>query len=185
MATDDELRIAQEIMKTVRRLQLPLQLDEITEGRGNCFPLSVLAQCRRREIKQHMNEPIRRLMAQNNPTLLRRAVHAFMTNSRHQSIQEYKGRYTEVLAALDNKNWNEYWKVMLRNYEWVDYIFIQSTAWFLKHDIIIVTTSSTEDHPYITISGNLSSHPIDNWDKIKCKLPITPALRSKSLKKQD
>ena len=46
MATEDELRIAHEIMKTVRRLQLPLQLDEITEGRGNCFPLSVLAQCR-------------------------------------------------------------------------------------------------------------------------------------------
>ena len=72
MATEDELRIAQEIMNTVRRLQLPLQLDEITEGRGNCFPLSVLAQCRRQEIKQHLTDPIKSLMEQNNPTLLRR-----------------------------------------------------------------------------------------------------------------
>ena len=62
MATEDELRIAQEIMKTLRRLQLPLRLDEITEGRGNCFPLSVLAQCRRQEMKQHMNEPYRSLI---------------------------------------------------------------------------------------------------------------------------
>ena len=129
MATEDELRIAQEIIQTVRRLQLPLQLDEITEGRGNCFPLSVLAQCRRLEIIQHLNETLRSLIEQNNPTLLRRAVHEFMENSRHQTIQEYKRRYTEVLAALDNRNWREYWKVMLRNYEWVDYIFIQSTAW--------------------------------------------------------
>ena len=33
MATADEIRIAHEIMKAVRRLQLPLKLDEITEGR--------------------------------------------------------------------------------------------------------------------------------------------------------
>jgi hypothetical protein len=94
-------------------------------------------------------------MEQNNPTLLRSAVHAFMANSRHETVQEYKRRYTEVLAA-----WREYWNVMLRNYEWVDYIFIQSTAWFLCRDIIIVTTSSTEDHPYITISGNLADERV-------------------------
>ena len=50
MATENEWRIAQEIMKTVRRHELPLRLDEITKGRGNCFPLSILAQCRRPEI---------------------------------------------------------------------------------------------------------------------------------------
>ena len=87
MATKDEKRIAHEIMNTVRRLQLPLRLDAITEGRGNCFPLSVLAQCQRQEIKQHLNGAIRILMDQNDPTLLRRAVHAFMANSRHETIQ--------------------------------------------------------------------------------------------------
>ena len=40
MATQDETRIALEILKKVRALNLPLKLDEITEGRGNCFPLS-------------------------------------------------------------------------------------------------------------------------------------------------
>ena len=160
MATADEIRIAHEIMKAVRRLQLPLKLDEITEGRGNCFPLSVLAQCRRQEIFHQLYSPIKNLAHQGDPTLLRRAIFTFMTNSRHQTIQEYKRRYQEILATLDGRNWREYWEVMIRNYEWVDYIFIQSTAWFLGHDIIIVTTTSTEDHPYITISGNLNDEQI-------------------------
>jgi hypothetical protein len=50
MAMENEKMIAGEIMNTVRRLQLPLKLDEITEGRGNCFPLAILAQGRRSEI---------------------------------------------------------------------------------------------------------------------------------------
>ena len=62
---------------------------------------------------------------------------------------------------------------MLRNYEWVDSIFIQFTAWFLQHDIIIVTTSSTEDHPYITISGNLDD------ERIPCQgIPLTIGTKS-------
>ena len=173
MATADEIRIAHEIMKAVRRLQLPLKLDEITEGRGNCFPLSVLAQCRRQEIFQHLTTPIKGLIQQGDPTLLRRAVHSFIMKSRHPTIQSYKRRYEEILAALDNRTWREYWEVMVRDYEWVDYIFIQSAAWFLGHDIIIVTTTSTEDHSYITISGNL----ID--EQIPCPgIPLTIGSKS-------
>jgi hypothetical protein len=173
MATADEIRIAHEIMKAVRRLQLPLQLDEITEGRGNCFPLSVLAQCRRREIFHHLNSPIKNLAQQGDPTLLRRAICTFMMSSRHQKIQEYKRRYQEILATLDNRTWREYWNVMLRNYEWVDSVFIQSTAWFLGLDIIIITTTSTDEHPYITISGNL----VD--EQIPCQgIPLTIGSKS-------
>ena len=168
MATEDEQRIAHEILMAVRRLQLPLKLDEITEGRGNCFPLSVLAQCRRLEIFQKLSFHTQNLIQQGNPTLLRRAVHLFMENSQSRRIQEYKRTYQEILSALDNKTWREYWDVMVRNYEWVDYIFIQSAAWFLGHDILIVTTTSTEGHPYITISGNL----IDEY--IPCPgIPLT------------
>ena len=117
MATENEWVIALEIMETVRRLQLPLNLDEITEGRGNCFPLSILAQCRRPEIFQNLNSQTRSLVQQNDPSLLRRVVHTFMMNSRHRAIQEYRRQYKEVLETLDNKTWTEYWKVMLRNYE--------------------------------------------------------------------
>ena len=96
-----------------------------------------------------------------------------MKHSRHQTVQEYKRRYQEILSALDNRTWREYWEVMIRNYEWVDYIFIQSAAWFLGHDIIIVTTTSTEGHPYITISGNM----ID--ENIPCPgIPLTIGSKS-------
>jgi hypothetical protein len=84
MATADEIRIAHEIMKAVRRL--PLELDEITEGRGNCFPLSVLAQCRRQEIFQNLTTQIKGLIQQGDPTILRRAVHSFIMKSRHPTI---------------------------------------------------------------------------------------------------
>ena len=121
MAAGDE-RIAAEIMEAVRRLELPLRLDDITEGRGYCFPLSILAQGRRHEIFQEMSEPIQSIIRQNDPTLLRMAVHKFMADSNSETIQKYKQEYEEVLASIDKKTWKEYWKVMIRNYEWVDYI---------------------------------------------------------------
>ena len=62
MASQNEQRIANEIMKTVRRLQLPLKLDEITEGRGNCFPLAILAQGRRQEIFQKLKSTTQIIM---------------------------------------------------------------------------------------------------------------------------
>ena len=155
MALDIERRIGNEILRKIRSLQLPLELDEITEGRGNCFPLAILAQCRRPEIFKDLDESMKYLIYQNDPTGLRQQVHRFMANSTHTKIQEYRRRYEEIISIIDNRGWNEYWKVMTRNYEWVDYIFIQSTAWFLGFDIIIVTTTSTDRNPYITISGNL------------------------------
>ena len=45
-----EEKISDEIMETVHRLQLPLKLDFPTEGRGNCFPISIIQQCHRREV---------------------------------------------------------------------------------------------------------------------------------------
>ena len=106
MATPEE-RIAAEIMKTVRRLELPLDLDEITEGRGNCFPLAILAQGRRPEIFQKMSEPIQRVIQENDPTSLRRAVHKFMSDSKSETIQKYKLEYKDVLASIDKKSWKE------------------------------------------------------------------------------
>ena len=71
MASHNDQRIAEEIMKTVRRLQLPLKLDEITEGKGNCFPLSILAQGRRVEIYKGLNQRTQTIINQNDPTTVR------------------------------------------------------------------------------------------------------------------
>ena len=55
---DDNLKvermIADEIMETVNRLQLPFKLDQLTEGRGNCFPIAVIQQCQRQEINKQL-----------------------------------------------------------------------------------------------------------------------------------
>ena len=90
MALQTEQRIATEIMKKVRSLDLPLKLDEITEGRGNCFPLAILAQGRRLEVLRNLNASTQNILQQNDPTMLRRAVLAFVTKSRHKTIQKYK-----------------------------------------------------------------------------------------------
>ena len=156
MESQNEQRMAQTIMKTVRRLQLPFKLDEITEGKGDCFPLAIIAQCRRPEVFQELDEPIRIIISQRNPNALRKAVQQFMTKSINKRILKFRENYEEVLAALEKKTWTEYWDVMTRQYEWVEFIFIQGTAWYLSHDIIIITTSNTEENPYITISGNLA-----------------------------
>ena len=59
-------------------------------------------------------------------------------------------------SSYSGKSWSEYWDLCSKPGEWVDYIFIQVTACFLIRDIIIVTTSSTLDHPFILISGDRS-----------------------------
>ena len=107
MESQNEQRMAQTIMKTVRRLQLPFKLDEITEGKGDCFPLAIIAQCRRPEVFQETDEPVRIVISQRNPNALRKAVQQFMTKSIHK-------QYEEVLAAFEKKTWTEYWDVMTR-----------------------------------------------------------------------
>ena len=153
MRSKEDEDLAVEILRSVRRLNLPFELDEITEGKGDCFPLAVIAQCRRTEIFNNLTKPVQAIITVNNPTLLRNAVKSFMENSQESKIEEFKKNYEEVLAQLDNRCWKEYWKVMSRQFEWVDHIFIQATAWFLNHDIFIITTTSTRENPYIFIEG--------------------------------
>ena len=95
MATQTELSIASEIMKTVRRLELPLKLDEITEGRGNCFPLSILAQGRRSEIFSGLSSLTQTIMLQNDPTQLRRETMNGLTTS---SYNLQHGTYAMTLS---------------------------------------------------------------------------------------
>ena len=154
MEMDVEKKIADEIMKTVRKLKLPLRLDQITEGKGDCFPLATIAQCKRHDIYSNLNSDAQNVIIQNDPTLLRSAVMKFIMSSNCRTIVEFRKRYENVVAPIDGTTWNQYWEKMSCKYEWVDYTFIQSTAWFLNHDIQIVTTSSTEHDPYMTIQGN-------------------------------
>ena len=84
-------------------------------------------------------------------------------SSKCRTIVEFRKRYDSVVAAIDGTTWNQYWGKMSSRYEWIDYTFIQSTAWFLNHDILIVTTSSTEHDPYMRIQGNLLGENLNSY----------------------
>ena len=55
MENKEEKKIAADIMNIVRKLGLPFKLDRITEGKENCFPLAIIAQCNRQEIYNELS----------------------------------------------------------------------------------------------------------------------------------
>ena len=151
-------KIGHEIMMTVRKLGLPYRMDDVTEGRGNCFPLAVLQQCKREEIRSNLDISTRQITDQDNPTLLRRAVLQFIEKSQHQHhIREFKENYINLVGPIDKKTWEMYWNEMLTDGTWVDSIFVQATAWFLGHDIMITTTTSRKNQPFISICGHINN----------------------------
>ena len=75
--------------------------------------------------------------------------------SKTQRIAMFRAQYEETDGPANKETWDEYWERMVADKTWVDFWFIQSTAWYLQLDMWIITTSSTENSPYIEISGNL------------------------------
>ena len=85
---------------------------------------------------------------------LRTSVAEFALDSRCDSICKLRESYEQVIQTSSDKTWIDYWAEARRPGEWVDYVFIQVTASYLLRDIIIVTTSSTVNNPFILISGD-------------------------------
>ena len=153
-----ERKIAQEIINVVHKLQLPLKLDELTRGEGDCFPLAVLQQCQRAEIFSYIRPSIKRFVSgEDGHSVLRREVTKFIKKSKTQRIAEFRANFEETDGASNKESWDEYWERMETNKTWVDFWFIQATAWYLQLDIWIITTSSTNRSPYIEISGDLEN----------------------------
>jgi hypothetical protein len=155
-------------------------MDEITQGDGNCFPRAVMQQCKRQEIKNSINKNIK--MKVNHFMSIRNAVCDFMLNVNHPCIETFRHSYMANEYPVSRISWNDYWFAMRQNNVWVDYKFIQGTAWYLSQDIMIVTTKSTPENPYIYISGNKKNNehslcrcsPVD-WIRIGLAFPIIAA----------
>ena len=151
-----EQRIALEIMDVVRQLELPLKLDKLTKGDGNCFPLAIIQQCKRPEIMSYIRPAIKRFVnKENGHSFLRKEVRNFIMKSKTERVKLFKVQYEQTDGPVNNETWEQYWVRMVTDKTWVDYWFIQATAWFLQLDMWIITTSSTSNSPYIEISGNL------------------------------
>ena len=91
---------------------------------------------------------------------VRDAVCKFITSSQHPSIQQFKQSYIENEWPTNGIAWNDYWIAMSQDKVWVDYKFIQGTAWYLNQDIMVITTMSTPVNPYIYISGDINNSNI-------------------------
>ena len=144
--------MAFEIMNAISRCQLHMMLDEITQGDGNCFPRAVVQQCKRQEIQKNIENNIK--MKVNHFMSIRNSVCDFMLNASHPCIERFRQSYMVNEYQVSRISWNDYWFAMRQNKVWVDYKFIQGTAWYLNHDIMIVTTQSTPENPYLYVSGN-------------------------------
>ena len=152
-----EKQIAEEIMNTIHRLQLPFKLDQLTEGLGNCFPIAIIQQLRRPEILSQLRPATRRIMKwKTGHSLLRQSIHQFIMKSKCLRVKELKSQYEETDGLVNRESWDEYWTRMTTDKVWVDYWFVQGTAWYLQLDILIVATSNTEESPYIEVNGNLA-----------------------------
>ena len=162
-----EGKIANEIMKTVRALGLPLKLDQLTEGLGNCFPIAIIQQCRRPEIFNQLKPIVKmQLRHKNAHRMLRLLVKIFITKSKHQNIARLKDRYEALELNMSGETWSQYWDRMANDRVWVDIWFVQGTAWYLGLDLWIVDCQSKDDIPFIQISGNIED------SEIPCAGPI-------------
>ena len=162
-----ERNIANEIMETVHRLQLPFRLDQLTEGRGNCFPISIMQQCRRPEIFSQLKSIPKMLVKhRTGHSALRFNIKQFIMKSNHPRVALFRTQYEETVGMVNQETWLQYWTRMAVNGTWVDVWFVQATAWYLQLDIWIIATSNTESSPYIEINGNIDD------DTRPCNGPI-------------
>ena len=122
---ETERSIANQIMMTVTRLQLPLKLDSLTEGKGNCFPLAIIQQCRRPEIHCQL-KPLAKIIVKHKTgqSILRSSVKQFITKSEHRNVARFRAYYEDTDAIASGRTWEEYWSKITENNTWADSWFV-------------------------------------------------------------
>ena len=145
----------EQIMEGVRRAQLPLRLDTITLGDGNCFSRAVWSQCQRDDVAPVLHDTFSTYID------LKYKLHNFIMKTGLAVVRDMKERYERDVQPAGSEEiggkeetWGDYWQRMLQNQQWSDGIYIQGMAWFLQMDIILVMSTASPDKPYITISGS-------------------------------
>ena len=148
--------LAQQILKGVKRAELPMKLDVLTEGDGNCWYRGIWSQMQREEIRETFTNEKKKIQ---NHFELRQRVAKFMTRTITKTLAEdnFIENYEKVVKPVSGETWSEYWGRMKIYGEWADDIAVQGTAWYLNRDILIVWSTATLEQPYLTKSGNFLS----------------------------
>ena len=142
--------IGMKIERKAQELDQDLKLDNLTRGKGNCFPIAVLQQINRNEICQNVDSKLREMASIINHREFRGKIAIFMLKSKLPHVQAYRKQFEEVT----NTKWNKYCNKMTKNGEYVDSHFVQCTAWCLKMDIMILDENATKEKPFMKISGS-------------------------------
>ena len=142
------------LTSAILRCDLKLALDNRTEGFGDCFPNAIVQQCRRPEVKAWLmkNKPSAIF---TSPQTLRLKVKTFALQSNDEVVTNLRAKYEREIQPVDKKSWEDYWDLMGRKGTWVDHIFVQMTAWYMNLDIMVLTTSSQSENPFIHLNGNI------------------------------
>ena len=110
-------------MQTVNSLGLPFKLDQLTEGRGNCFPIAIIQQMKRPEIFSQLKSVDKMMLKGRSPVrLLRLNVKRLITmiKSEHPNVEGFKNYYNETDGIVNGVPWDEYWEDMNKDRTWVD-----------------------------------------------------------------
>ena len=152
-----ERSAADAILKQCRQLKLPVKLDKLTQGVGNCFMVAVLQQLRRNEIHSNLGDDLKQMANDLDQMKLRRFVVDFIRQRKdHPQVIYMKERFAPDLEVFNGpKSWEEYWERMLLDCNWADGDFVQATAWYLNCDLWIIDTSCTKQLPFIKVCGNM------------------------------
>ena len=147
---DASIRIGREIMSFINRRGLPFKADQPTTADGDCFVSAVIQQLQRPSIAADFGQLLQSVDLQNFKLLVRQ----FIFNSSHPRVLAMKETF-KTLEGLPSESdfrtvdigmsWENYWENIVKPKVWASETFIQSVAWFLKRDIMIITIN-TDDH---------------------------------------
>ena len=93
-----ERKAADAILKHCRFLKLPMKLDKLTLGVGNCFMVAVLQQLRRQEVYNNLKDDLKQMTVDMNQMKLRRLVVTFIRQKEdHPQVTYMRERFAQIL----------------------------------------------------------------------------------------
>ena len=127
-----ERNAADAIMKHCRLLKLPMKLDKLTMGVGNCFMVAVLQQLNRPEVYSNLRDELKKLADEFDQMKLRRLVVGFIRQKEdHPHVAYMKERFAPDPDVVNGpESWEEFWEMMLVDCHWASGDFLQGLAWF-------------------------------------------------------
>ena len=115
-----DTNLVDELKNTIETCGLPLKLDDITGGDGNCWVRGVVQQLERTEIQIQPNIRTMEVLdgiREESYLRLKKEISKFMTSSQHPTIQTAKTEFEESIGLTDDISWEDFWEKMEKDGE--------------------------------------------------------------------